>query len=129
MVTGLPSEFKPAAWSERVNRPLAGQDAEQSTKHLAFFRTVLLPLADKLDREPPFLNNHSQKAPNMDLKIHNCSCHRTWPLTVPQALLELYLSESTAVLEFPHSKCHIQRHADKKSVTSDIEKLNIARAL
>lgn len=108
-----------------MNRALAVQDAEQGTKHLAFFRTVLL-LAKDLDRKPPSLNSHPQKAHNMDLKAHNCSCHRSCSLTAPPALLGLQLSESTAVSDFPHSKCHIERHEEKQNVTSDIEEMNTA---
>lgn len=119
VVTGHQSELRPAAWNKMMNRALAEQDAEQGTEHLAFFRTVPLSLAEDLDRKPLCLNNRPQK-------ICNCSCRRTWSLTAPRALLELQLSESTAVAEFPLSQWHAERHEDKQSGASDIKEVNIA---
>lgn len=123
VVTGHQSELRPAAWSKMMHRALAEQDAGQGAEHLAFFRTVPLSLAEDLDRKPLCLNNRPQK-------ICNCSCRRTcrrtWSLTAPRALLELQLSESTAVAEFPHSQWHAERHEDKQNGTSDIKEVNIA---
>lgn len=119
VVTGHQSELRPAAWSKMMNRALAEQDAEQGAEHLAFFRTVLLSLTEDLDRKPLCLNNHPQK-------ICNCSCCRTWSPTAPRALLELELSDSTAVAEFPHSQWHAERHEDKQNGASDIKEVNIA---